>query len=415
MAEYERTDEFETESEWENPERETPRGRPVTLFLMVGCIALALLFKGVTSRRVARAYAPDAPAVPAPPPVPALGVDEVEALHDAFTRGDFAALDRALAWDAAEARRDAGYEHRHRIVLDLFDRDDPRLRPALDAWIAQTPTSPGAHLARASHFTAMGWAARGHAFASKTSQRQFGEMGEWFALAASDIATAKRLDSTNVMVYWLHLGLIPGGDVDRSAVLEQGLRQLPGSLLLRTRIQHYRRPRWSSGSWRGAIADMLAFADESDEAARTNPRLRVIRGYVPFDSAESLHRAGREREAVEMYSRALRHGDHWVFRLGRADAYFYSKQWQLAKDDYDAVLAERPTDTEARARRAASCMRLYWNAPAGAERDAMMQCMSEDIRIASKLDPTDSDLGWILKRNPYLERFVSAAPAAVTR
>jgi len=261
----------------------------------------------------------------------------------------------------------------------------------------------------------MGWTARGHAFASKTARGQFGEMEEWFARAESDIAAAKRLDSTNVLVYWLHLGLIPGGDVDASAVLEQGLRQLPGSLLLRTRLQHYRRPRWNSGSWRGAIGDMLAFADEAEEAARSNRRLRVIRGYLPFDSAESLHRADKELEAVEMYSRALRHGDHWAFRLGRADAYFYSKQWPLANNDYDAVPAERPTDTEARARRAVTCMRLYWKVPPGAERDAMMRCMREDIRLASKLDPTDSDLRWVLKRNPYLEQFVTAAPSTASR
>src|SRR5215208_6136786 len=418
MAEHEHTEDVETLDELDarpgsaSHERNTPRARAITKLVVAGCMALALAVHGrVTARRVARTYAADAPVLPTPPPEPSLRIDEVEALHDAFTREDFTTLDLRLAWDGREARHDPGYELRYRVALDIFDRDDPSVRRALDLWVAQAPMSPAARLARATHFTARAWTARGHAVTSKTTRDRFREMDEWFGLAAADIAAARRLDSTNVMSYWLQLGLIPGGDVDERAVLEQGLRQLPGSLLPRTRVQHYRRPRWSSGRWRSARVEMLAFADESDEASISNPRVHVIRGYIPFDSAEFLHHRDLELEAVEMYSRALRHGDFWVFRLGRADAYFYSKQWSKAKDDYDAVLVERPTATEARARRAATCMRLFWKVPLGAERNAMMQCMLEDIRIASTLDPGNPDLAWILKQHPYLERFVVIPPA----
>ena len=150
---------------------------------------------------------------------------------------------------------------------------------------------------------------------------------------------------------------------------------------------------------------MVRFADEADRAAALNPRLLLVRGLVAYDSAKVLSEHDERAAAIEMYGRALRFGDYWMYRLGRANEHLDASEWQEAKVDYDAVLAELPTNIEARARRALSCYALERLLPAGAERDTLVRCVREDLRIALELDPMDANLRSVLKANPYLLRF----------
>lgn len=399
----------DTEFDEVSPEvRAVYRRRARWLCLAGALVAVGLVLKRAEVERDDRkSFVPEATRPAAPPPEPALPIADVEAARAALVSADYAALEQRLVWNLDSARADHGYEHRYRTAFDAFDDQDPALSDPLDQWVARSPESSVARLARADHYSAMGWAARGTRWASKTSDDQFRTMHQWFDLAKADLAAARRIDSTNILVYWLALGLGPSGNDDMRASLDDGLRQLPGSLLLHTRYQYFLRPRWNGGHDYGPIHDMVQFANEADRAAALNPRLLLVRGLVAYDSAEALSGNGERAAAIEMYGRALRFGDYWMFRLGRANEHFDASEWQQAKADYDAVLAERPTDVESRAKRALSCYALARLLPAGAERDTLMHCVGDDLRIALELDPLDVDLKWVLKRNPILTRFVN--------
>src|SRR4051812_30485022 len=65
---------------------------------------------------------------------------------------EFVRLDSALAARRSEARRSPASESRYVYAYDAFDVADSTLRPHLDAWVAQEPSSPRARLARGGFF-----------------------------------------------------------------------------------------------------------------------------------------------------------------------------------------------------------------------------------------------------------------------
>src|SRR5689334_2769136 len=84
----------------------------------------------------------------------------------------FAQLEAIYANAAASMRANIANEDRLIEVVDGFDHPDPSLRPHLDAWVAQRP-SLAAYIARAAHAEALGWHARGEAYADSTKEEQF--------------------------------------------------------------------------------------------------------------------------------------------------------------------------------------------------------------------------------------------------
>ena len=200
------------------------------LWVCVGCAVLTAerFFEQSWVERADRsALVPEATRPSAPPPEPALPIAEVEAVRAALVTADHATLERRLVWQLDSARADHGYEHRYRTAFDAFADQDPALSDVLDRWVERLPESSIARLARAEHYSAMAWAARGTRVSSKTSDDQFRIMHRWFDLAKADLAVARKIDSTNVLVYWLALGLGPSGNDDLRATLDDGLRQVP--------------------------------------------------------------------------------------------------------------------------------------------------------------------------------------------
>jgi tetratricopeptide (TPR) repeat protein len=351
----------------------------------------------LAAKRQARAGV-DAPIVPAPPPPQSITLEDLLALHDALLSDDFSQLDARMAWNVDSARADPGYEIRYGAASNVFSVADPRLRPHLDAWVAAEPQSAIARLARAAHSVAMGDAARGTKFASETSEEQFGTMRAWYRIALDDLARARAIDPTNVMLSWLrlHLATHVMGPEARRAILDEGLRSVPGSLMLRGKYAFALRPRWG-----GSIEEMEAFADESDAASQVNPRFRVLRGIIPYDSAEALSSAKDYDGAIAMYSNALMYGEWWWYRTERGDAYRRARRYEEAIADFDTALAQMPALTEARVSRGVVRARLAAQR-GGAEGEELLRLARLDVCIAAELDPTRPALLWDVEHRPEL-------------
>ena len=321
----------------------------------------------------------------------------MKALHYALLGEEFQRLDEQMAWNLDSARADSGYELRYRDRLDVFAVADTTLAPHLDAWVAREPASSVARLARGAFYAAMSESARGSDWVSETTESRLRRMLELQRVAGEDLVAAHKGDSTNVLAHWLLLNIVmaSGTHEQGRATLDAGLRQVPGSFLLRARYGLSLRPRWG-----GSLGSMNAFTRETSRDAELHPRLRLLRGYEAYDSASVLHEGKRESEAVTMYTRALSYGDYWLYRTDRADAHYNLEEYQLAIEDYDAALAQRPLYTEARVYRAASLDYLAWQGPEGPQRHALLERAREDMRIAAELDPTSKYLMRVVTKHP---------------
>ena len=289
--------------------------------LLLGLLTLA----SVACRdRSARASVADV--AEAPPPEPSIARDDVIGIHRMLVADDFDGLDARLAWNADSARHDSGYEGRYRAALDVFDAGDPALGPHLDAWVLHNRISSTAHLARATWRIARASSARGGR-AGETTKQQLDAMFHWGELAKQDLESAEGADPTNALIYFESMGVAMwyGEPAERKALLDSGLAQLPGSLLLRLRYLHSVRPRWG-----GAVEQMEAQVREADSAAARYPRLRLLHGFVAYDDASALYDRGDYAGAVRRFTDALRNGDTWQYRAERASAYFHARQYQDA-------------------------------------------------------------------------------------
>lgn len=376
--------------------------RPISKLLPLVAIVVALMLGVVVLgwpalTRAAIITEPLAPVLRMPEPAKADAVKDLLEIRKYLSAKDWQHLDSALAFNHDSAQRDVNYETHYRALLDAFDTADPALRSDIDAWVGHAPGSAVAHLARATYFIEMGLAARGGAFANGTSESQFRALQDWYDLARQDLAAAKALDSTNVFVYWLQMGLAFGdGDVDDKRIMTEGLAHAPGSVLLRVRRVLLLAPRWH-----GSVEEMQDFAVESERAVALNPRVRGIRGFVHFDAARQFREAKKPREALAELALAFEYGDQVDFRFHRASLLYNDDQMEAALADLDVALAERPAHVEALALRSVT---YGWFAQRreGEERAALTARALIDKTTAFTLDSTNRDVKWAMPQFPRL-------------
>lgn len=330
---------------------------------------------------------------------PSVDRADLLAIRSMLMAENFRALERRLRWNVDSARRDPDYEGRYRAAFDVFDVGDPALDPHLDAWVERSPKSSVAHLARATYRITKASLSYAESSATPGAPALADAMFHWGDLAKQDIEVAYRRDPMNVLIYFHSIGIAMWyGERERQRVLfSQGLTALPGSLLLRIRYMHALSPRWG-----GSLEQMTQLADQADRAASSNRSLRMLRGFLPYESASALYRDGDYLGAIRLYTEAMRFGDLWQFRLDRGNAYYEAKEYEPAITDLSAALANRPAMVGALAHRAASYDFLAPDSTADARRDSLVQLGRADIDFATTIDSTDAELTKVLQAHPAL-------------
>lgn len=267
----------------------------------------------------------------------ALSIEERESLRALFEAGEYETLNGRLGelQDAFEA--DATQDRRVCDAFQVFTRAGDGER--LDEWVARFPLEYPPLLARAEHYYEAAWDARGTAWASGTSDEQFAEMRDTFAMSAADASAALAINPRLVDVYRMriHACNAGGGSAAEVAAISDARELFPGSTVIAKAALHATLPRWG-GSYEAmeSLATEMA-ADNSGDA-----RFVTLLGTVYKDQAELAGFRGDWQSAADLYSRALAYGEDGEWVAERGWARLYLRDSVRANADAERSIAVAP-------------------------------------------------------------------------
>ena len=260
-----------------------------------------------------------------------------------------------------------------------FASANPELEPDLEAWIAASPESYAARMARAFYFRHLGFVSRGAASARRTPNERFVAMRAYFARASADLAAAAAIDPRLGLTYGslIHIAMVRGDEAETDLLVRKGLAADPRSFTIRRRYLYSLTPWWRSnqrrhGFWnltRDLASKFLKrhelieppkairqFVAEVESDAVNNPALAPFKGYGDYVIADLLGRRGFRKEAVGYYERALRFGGYWWYLDRQGYNYYRLGRYRDAVASYTRALEIWPQvpdtlDSRARSRR----------------------------------------------------------------
>ncbi|WP_244237355.1 DUF4034 domain-containing protein [Corallococcus llansteffanensis] len=303
--------------------------------------------------------------------VPRGHVDGV-ALRALLIRRQFEELTLAveqLQWGMESNPQD---EHWMTDGIQALGNGAPDSEALLDAWVEASPRSFAPYLARGAHWVNVGYLRRGTRFVAATADEELAGMQKAFERAVSDLHRAWALQPKAVAAArpLLNVATALGDREARERVFARAAEQCPSCADVRTVYLHGLTPRWG-----GSYEEMDAFAEAQ---SRAHPELGFLRGFADWDRAREPG-ADTDR-TLALLARALSAGDHWEFRLERADQLRRTKALDAALVDANQAVALRPARADVyfgRARILASSQK--WG-PAG-----------EDLLHGLRLEATDAE------------------------
>ena len=227
-------------------------------------------------------------------------------------------------------------------AAEAFESAERELEPKLDAWVSATPDSFAPYLARGSHAFAVGFAARGSAYSSKTEQDNFAEMNAAFHTAFADYERALSKNPRVIRALRDEMRIAFVGSEHRAefrALAQRAITLCPACFQVRATLLHGLEPRWG-GSY-GEMAQAVRAAPLS-----VNPRFAVLPGYADSDRAERAIEAGDLESALQHIERACARGDEKDFLRVRGDILGRKNQTPLAIQSFTQGLELRPQDPD---------------------------------------------------------------------
>ena len=313
------------------------------------------------------------------------------ALRSLLLHQQYAALNWSFEQLQQEFERDQRKEYWAIDAGAAFDSAEPALRAQLDAWVAATPDSFAPYVARGYYGLAAAWARRGSAWAKDTDDSDFAAMAATLPLAMADFDRARELQPQAIAAYRGEIKVFLGMSRKRHTrrLLDDATAFCPSCFQVRVAYMMHLRPRWHGS--REEMAQFAASVDGSDK------KLRLLRGYVDWDAAQTLRENKDYTKAMEVIERACALGPHWEFLLERASIHRKLKETQSALEDASAAWGSRPGEPDILARRIAIFRDLSrWEA-AGRDLLELLRTDPTDDYARSSLDTVVKGLifeGW---------------------
>lgn len=292
------------------------------------------------------------------------------ALRSLLSHGKYTELTRYFEEFQTAFEADPRKEYWPIDAGDAFASAEPELSPGLDAWVAATPKSFAPYLARGRYRISVAYARRGAAFASSTPVGGFAEMEAALIQAVPDLDRALELRPKLVAAMRAKLIGRRGGQ-DGRAIAERAIAVCPSCLQVRIAYIYELTPRWG-----GSHEAMARFAKERLDPS--NPRLKILAGYVDYDKAQLLILDKKPKDALVAIERACAVGEHWEFLKERGSIKERLRDFDGAMKDLDRALALRPGEPAVILQRASAQLGMKrWEAG------------SRDLLTGLRIVPTD--------------------------
>lgn len=238
-----------------------------------------------------------------------------------------------------------GYEEDYRkerqvdLAFDSFYRARADLDPLLNNWIKAKPNSYVAYMARGVYYTQNGWAKRGTRYFDEMSKKQIDGMAYFFQKAMKDFDKALSLNKKMVhpLCYEIEILMNFSRKEQIRNLYENALQTNPMSLTARWYYISTVLPRWG-----GSIEQIEKEVESARPFYTKNPALKILDGRVSAELGDQAFFNQDYATAEQLYTEALKFGDHWFYNEQRGEIYSYSKQLERSNMDIKVALSLRP-------------------------------------------------------------------------
>jgi hypothetical protein len=183
-----------------------------------------------------------------------------------------------------------------------FYERSTRIEGLLTEWIARSPKSYAAHLARGIYYRKVGESKRGSGWIDDVPPPALDALWQYLDLAERDLRASLPL-ARKPIVSIVHLMNVTkhrdGGQVNRTW-LDAAIRIDKTSYGARRRFMYTLRPRWG-----GSYEEMLAFLKECEIASVPAEHLRIYESIMYIDQGGMRVHQKRDAEALPLYRKAL--------------------------------------------------------------------------------------------------------------
>ena len=214
-----------------------------------------------------------------------------------------------------------------RDAFRAFYPIDAGLETHYESWVAHSPQSYVAHLARGIYYKFVGMARRGNEYIAKTTPEQIQGMESAFAKGHAEFMTSLELTGKPLLttLHALDLAALDRGQPDKHEWLAQSLAIDPHNFIVRLKYMTYIQTRWGGG-----VDDMKAFLRECRTVGLSGKQLATLESLLLEEQGWMAEQDG-ERACVPCgpINEA-------------ADALMHAKSYKAAVKQYSLVLTKDP-------------------------------------------------------------------------
>lgn len=222
-----------------------------------------------------------------------------------------------------------------------FEIVDDEYKKLIEEWIKFSPTKYQPYLAQSFYNIGLAWNARGHKWASETTDTKFNQMNIYMSQSKQNTIKAIELFKESIVPYYLQIRINNSLGEDEKSILQKGLDIFPGSYKLREVYLNSISPKWG-----GSIKQMQIFIENTKVLYNQYPYLKTLQG-LPFYEVGKIQYLDKVYSgAIRLYTKALSFGDNHLIYFKRGRAYYKKEDYQNALKDMDKAIGLYPDDLD---------------------------------------------------------------------